>query len=138
MALVDINWNPSAKELRVFAVLQLVFFGIVAWLIQPRIAVAGVPTAILVAAATIAAVGFVKPTWLRGMYVVWMMAVFPIGFVVSHLLMAAVFYLVVTPIGLMMRMLGRDPMLRRIDRDAKTYWQTRTPTKGTRGYFRQF
>ncbi len=138
MALVDINWNPPRNELRVFAILQLVFFAIVAWLVHQRAAAAGPATAIVVASAVVAVVGLLKPTWLRVMYVVWMAIVFPIGFVVSHLLMAVVFYLVVTPIGLMMGSLGRDPMHRKFDRDAKTYWQPRKPPQGTRGYFRQF
>ena len=138
MALVDINWNPPPRDLRVFAVLQLIFFAIVAWLIQQRMATASLATTIVVGSVVVAVVGLIKPTWLRLMYVVWMAAVFPIGFVVSHLLMACVFYLVVTPIGLMMGLLGRDPMHRKLDRDAQTYWQARTPAKGTRGYFRQF
>jgi len=137
MALVDINWNPPPKELRVFAILQFVFFAVVTWLIHQRVA-AGWATALISLSVAIAVMGLVKPKWLRPVYVAWMAAVFPIGFVVSHVLMAAVFYLVVTPIGLMMRVMGRDPMHRKFDRDAKTYWQTRTPSKGTRGYFRQF
>ncbi len=138
MALVDINWNPSPKELRVFAVLQLIFFAIVAGLLQQRAAATGWATTIVVGAAIIALTGLIKPTWLRVMYVVWMAAVFPIGFVVSHVMMAIIFYLVVTPIGLIMRLVGYDPMHRKLDQDAKTYWQPRTPRRGNRGYFRQF
>jgi len=143
MALVDINWNPSPRELRVFAVLQLAFFSFVAWLVHQRLgasgwAVNGWAGAIFLGSAAAAAVGWFRPGWLRVMYVVWMAAVFPIGLVVSHVLMAAVFYLVVTPIGLIMAVLGRDPMQRKFDRDAKTYWQPRAQPKGKRGYFRQF
>ena len=138
MALVDINWNPPPKDLRVFALLQLIFFAVAAWLLQQRMETTGVAITLVAASTVIMVIGVIRPTWLRVMYVVWMAAVFPIGFVVSHLLMAAVFYLVVTPIGLMMRWLGRDPMHRKPDREATTYWQPRSPTKGTRGYFRQF
>jgi len=138
MALVDINWNPPPKDLRIFAVLQLIFFAFVAWLVHQRMAADGLAIALVAMSTGLAVLGLLQPTWLRVVYVVWMAAVFPIGFVVSHLLMAAVFYLVVTPIGLMMRWLGRDPMQRTIDREATTYWQPRPPAKGTRGYFRQF
>ena len=138
MALVDINWNPSPKELRVFAVLQLIFFAIVAGLLQQRWAATGWATTIVFGSVIVAVTGLFKPTWLRAMYVVWMAAVFPIGFVVSHVLMAIIFYLVITPIGLIMRLVGRDPMNRKPDQDAETYWQPRKPPQGTRGYFRQF
>ncbi|MDP6467537.1 MAG: SxtJ family membrane protein [Pirellulaceae bacterium] len=138
MALVDINWNPPPKELRVFAVLQLIFFAIIAGLLHQRMAATGWATTIVVGAAIVAVTGLFKPMWLRTMYVVWMAAVFPIGFVVSHILMAIVFFLVVMPIGLIMRLVGRDPMHRKLDHDAETYWHPRTPPQGTRGYFRQF
>ena len=51
-----------------------------------------------------------------------MCAAFPIGWVVSHALMAAIYYLVITPMAVAMRLLGRDPLDRRFDRDATTYW----------------
>jgi uncharacterized membrane protein len=138
MALVDINWHPSPKELRVFAVLQLIFFAIVAGLVQQRMAATGWAITIVVATAIVAIIGLIKPTWLHVMYVVWMAAVFPIGFVVSHIMMAIVFYLVLTPIGLIMKLVGRDPMQRKLDPQAKSYWQPRTARKRNRGYFRQF
>ncbi len=138
MALVDINWNPSRKDLRIFAVLLLIFFTIFGGVLYRQTATAGLAIAMFVTAAVVAGVGLIKPTWIRVIYVVWMAVGFPIGFVVSHLLMAGVFYLVVTPIGLIMRLVGRDPMQRAFDRDAKTYWQPRPTTKESQGYFRQF
>lgn len=138
MALVDINWNPPPKDLRIFAVLQLIFFAVVAAVTYQRTGAAGTATAIVAISAVVLVVGSLKPTWLRWVYVVWMAAVFPIGFVVSHVLMAAVFYLVVTPIGLIMRIMGRDPMHRKFDPEARTYWQPRKPPQGNRSYFRQF
>jgi hypothetical protein len=40
------------------------------------------------------------------------------------LLLGAFFYLVVLPAGLVMRLLGHDPMTRRLSPDAPTYWTT--------------
>ena len=56
----------------------------------------------------------------------------------THLLLAAVYFGVLTPIGLIMRLAGRDPMERRIDRAAPTYWVARRPVTDVRRYFRQF
>ena len=50
-----------------------------------------------------------------------MFAVFPIGWVVSHLLLGVVYFLVLTPIGLTLRALGRDPLERRFDQSASSY-----------------
>jgi hypothetical protein len=52
--------------------------------------------------------------------------------------MAAIFFLVITPIGLMMRACGRDPMQRRFDPAARSYWKRRSPDRDMRSYFRQF
>ena len=53
---------------------------------------------------------------------------YPIGWVVTHVVMALIFYLVVTPLGVIMRLCGRDPMERRwLDRRAKTYCGNRGP-----------
>ena len=67
-----------------------------------------------------------------------MCAAFPIGWTVSYLLLAAIFFLVLTPIGLVMRLFGRDPMLRALDRSAKTYWVPHNPGADPRRYFKQF
>ena len=67
-----------------------------------------------------------------------MTAIFPIGWVVSHLAMAAVYYVAVTPIGLVMRLVGRDPMERQLDRERATYWVERTRDGDADRYFRQF
>jgi hypothetical protein len=62
----------------------------------------------------------------------------PIGFAVGHVLLAAVWYGLFTPVGLIMRLLGRDPLCRRPDREAESYWRPRSPQRDVRRYFRQF
>ena len=138
MALVDINWNPSRKELRVFSLLLIGFGAIVAAVLYRRLE-SPTPSAVaLLVTCFIGLVGLVAPILVRPVYVVWMGLAFPIGWTVSHLMMLAVYYLVLTPIGLAMRLGGRDPMLRSLDREAKTYWLPRTPRKDLKSYFRQF
>ena len=81
---------------------------------------------------------FAFPGVRRWVFLGWMYAALPIGWAVSHLLLAIVFYLVITPIGLTMHLFRYDPMSRRIDRDAKTYWVRRDPESDMARYFRQF
>lgn len=138
MSIVEINWNPSRKELRVFAVLQLVFFSVVAAIVFRRtgsLAVAGALWAVSLAAA---AVGCWHPPWIRPFYVGWMAAVMPIGVVVSYAVLAIVWYLVITPVGLIMRLCGRDPMQRRWEPQAKTYWIPRPGAPPIDRYFRPY
>ncbi len=138
MAVVDIKWNPSRKELRVFAVLQVVFFAVIATVVYNKSGLTTLPTAIVSVSAVVGVIGFFVQPFMRAIYVVWMLAVWPIGLVVSHVVLAVVFYLVLTPIGIIMKLCGRDPMERKFDENASTYWIPRQQETGTRRYFRQF
>jgi hypothetical protein len=138
VALIDINWNPKRNDLRVFAGLQLVFFSFVAYVVATRFTATGLAGGLFATSVVIAVLGIVRPLALKPLCVAWMAAAFPIGWVVSHTLMAVVYYLLMTPVGLVMRLLGRDPMERKLDRNASTYWKRREPTKGSQRYFRQF
>ena len=62
----------------------------------------------------------------------------PIGWTVSHVVVSIVFYLVMTPIGLIMRMVGHDPMCRHLDPNASSYWMAYNPKADSARYFRQF
>ena len=48
--------------------------------------------------------------------------------IVSPLVMAALFYGVLTPIGLLLRMTGHDPLHRRMNPQAQSYWIVRRPS----------
>lgn len=138
MALIDLHWHPTPRELRVFSVLQLVFFSLVAWVLFRRTGSASIACALLVVSLVGLIVGLIAPRFMRPVFVGWMVAAFPIGWVVLHLVLAAMFYLLLTPIGLTLRLLGRDPMTRRWDRESGTYWTRRRRTDSPRRYFQQF
>jgi hypothetical protein len=137
MAVIEINWHPGPKQLRQFAaMLAIVFAGLGAWFLFRRgsaVLVAG-----LFAGAGIGLVGLIWSRPVRYVYLAWMAAAFPVGWLISHLLLAAIFYLVMTPVGLIMRLVGYDPMQRRFDRSAKSYWQPREPDGDTKRYFKQY
>ena len=99
------------------------------------------PSAALTAGVTLgvvagAAAGLV-PAFGRRLYLGWMACFRPVGWSVSFLLLGLVFYAILTPTGLVMRAVGRDPMERRIDRSAPTYWVRRKPVDDPRRYLRQ-
>jgi len=69
--------------------------------------------------------GLAAPKSLKQVYVGWMTAAFFLGLIVSTVLLTVFFYLVVTPIGLAARCLGKDFLERRWDAKARTYWVAR-------------
>jgi hypothetical protein len=85
-----------------------------------------------------AVLGMAVPAVGSALFRGWMAAGLPIGWTISHLILGVAYYLVLTPIGLLMRLLGHDPMSRRFDADAETYWEPHETPKQTSRYFRQF
>jgi hypothetical protein len=74
----------------------------------------------------------------KSIYVKWMYAALPLGWTFSHLVLGMVFFLVMTPISLILRVLGNDPMERAYDKSAATYWKPHQQAKDPARYFRQF
>jgi hypothetical protein len=137
VAVVEINKNPSRRDLWVFGVGLPVFAGIIAALRWRRGHTASAEVLCVLGLALLL-VFIAVPGARRHLYVGWMYAVFPIAFTVSHAVLAVLYFLVLTPVGLLMRLLGRDPMQRRFDRAAATYWTPHTPAADTERYFRQY
>ena len=84
--------------------------------------------------------GALIPRALKFVYIGWMSLAFILGFAVSATLLTLLFYLIVTPIGLISRLAGRDFLNRKFDRNAATYWikRDRSSSGQTRNYEQQF
>jgi hypothetical protein len=136
-----INWNPPVSQLRLFGGLWLpLFLGVLGGLWLWRHGESWLPISLgLWAAAVLSlAVGWLAPAWLRWVFVGMIVVTYPIGWVVSHVLLAIVFYGILTPLGLIMRLTGRDPLHRQFDRTANTYWTRWKPPANKARYFRQY
>ena len=117
--MLEIRWQPTRKDLRVFSALLIAFGGVVAAMLYRRIGNANLSWAIAGTGLVVGTLGCLWPSLARPVYVGWMIAVFPIGWTVSHLVLAAIYYFVFTPIGWLLRWSGRDAMQRRLDRVAQ-------------------
>ena len=71
--------------------------------------------------------GLLVPRALKGLHRVWMGLAFVLGWFVSRILLGVIFYGIITPIAVGMKLAGRDVLRERIDRGAKTYWLPRQP-----------
>ena len=71
--------------------------------------------------ALLATMAFAAPMSLNPVYRVWMRFGHFMGSIISRIILGLVFFLVVTPIGLMMRATGKDPMHRQLDPSASSY-----------------
>jgi uncharacterized membrane protein len=70
----------------------------------------------------LAVAAMVRPIWFRGYYRLSMRAGFGASRVMGLVVLMVVFWVVVTPLGLAMRLFVKDPLRLRRRKDAKTYW----------------
>ena len=82
---------------------------------------------LLLAAVVMAAVTVSRETWLTPLNRAWMSLGLLLGRVVNPLVLGVIFFGIFTPVGLAMRVWGRDAMARRFEPDMKSYWLKRDP-----------
>ncbi len=145
--MIDINLRPDVKTLRQFGFIALVgfaFLAAIAWyevlifafgLGEARPLVAGAFAAL---AGLSLLLSLVYPKANLPIYLGLTIVAFPIGFVLSYVIMGTLFYLMITPVGLIMKVLGRDPMMRGFEPELDTYWAPARSGRDKNSYFKQF
>ena len=121
---MEINWNPSIRQLRVFGLTSLAALPL-ATALWSR----GSLTAIGYAAAVggvLAVIALLRPRGLRPLFVAINVATWPLVMIVHDLILLVAFYGVMVPVGLIFRLIGRDALQLTIDRRATSYWQARS------------
>jgi len=135
--MIEINRNPSKRELAWFGLLCLGFFGLIGLSALHKTHSLHSAVVIWSVAAVGVAIYYAVPPLRRPIYLGWMYAAYPIGWVISHVLLAVAFFSVFAPIGILMRVISRDPLARKFDRSASTYWMPHDPGTDPDRYFRQ-
>jgi hypothetical protein len=139
MSLIEINWYPKSKELRNFAIIALIASFIIAFLLYEFKGFRIQWAAIIVAAGFgVFISSFVSLKLTRIIYLGLILVTFPIGWAISMILLTGFYFLLLMPLGLIFRLLGRDPLSRRFDPDTKSYWLTRRQTENLDRYFHQY
>ena len=135
--MIDIQWNPKQKQLRQFASIWFpAFCALVGWSIAQKTghwheveigwAVSGI----------ISIAGIVFPPLIRPVFVGLILLTYPIGWVVSHLLLGAIFFGVVAPIGLILRVMGHDSLSLKFPLN-RSMWKSPTGKTDPGSYLRQ-
>ena len=98
-----------------------------------------ISTVLLCAAVVILGITVFRLEWLRSFYKYWMKVAHFIGDVISTVVLSLLFYGVFTPMGIVLRLMGKDYLDRKLDATSKSYWTKREQTKFNRkSYHQQF
>lgn len=139
MPLMEVNWRPNSKQLRGFGIVAFVASGVISLALYLLKGLAIQWALIILAVGFIVFLSSLACFKLaRLIYVGLMVATLPIGFVASFILLAAFYFLLLTPLALVFRLIGRDPLHRKFDSTTNSYWVARRPPEGLDRYFQQF
>jgi type IV secretory pathway protease TraF len=128
--------TPTAADRKWFGAILLAFFALIGGVVSWRAGVSA-PAYALWGTGAVAALLYyaIRPLQVP-MYKGWMHLVSPIGWVVSHALLALIYFGILTPIAVCMRWFGRDQLERRFA-PHESYWSAHPSEVDPRRYFRQ-
>jgi di/tricarboxylate transporter len=136
-----LNFLPplsTHRTLRQFATAWLVFFSVFGAHQYFARGHHTVGIIVMSAAVIIGLLGLIQPSSIRWLFVTWMMAAFPIGWVLSQIMLALMFYGLLTPVALFFRLRGRDVLQRKSAPDRLSFWIPKQTPRDIRSYFRQY
>ena len=112
---------PDRKILRNFGLLIAAVIVLVFGVVLPWLRGSAFPLWPWLVAATLAALALIRPAALRPIYRVWMRFGHLMNWLVSRVTLFIVYYTIVVPMGIIMRLCGKDPMRRSWEHAATSY-----------------
>ena len=118
--------ETTPKMLRSFGLMMASVIVVLFGLLLPWIFESGYPTWPWIVAALFAAFGLVYPKALGPVYKIWMKFGHVMGWINTHIILGFVFYLIFAPLGLVMRLFGKDFLKRRYQPNEQSYRVSRS------------
>lgn len=118
--------STEQRKLRSFGTLLCAIFALIG--VWSRV-VHGEPVRLwaIAIAAILGLAALIEPSSLRLFYQVWMKFGQGLGWINNRILLGLVFYLVLTPIGLIRKLTARDPLNLRFEKDLESYRVEKKP-----------
>ena len=116
------NINTSNKDIKTFGItIGIVLFIIAVMLLSFNKEGYQILT---ITAVAFASLGLVMPVILKPIYLIWMVFAVILGWVMTTVILSVVFYFIMTPIGIITRLLGEDYLdLKKLN--VESYWNDR-------------
>ena len=139
----EVNWNPDTAARRTFAKSLVIGFPCLAillllagylagkgWQVSPSLKLGG-------CGAGAGVLFYLLPGIAKPFYLAWYALACCMGLVIGNLVLAVIFYVLVTGIGLAKRLFGRPALRMKPDPALKTYWLDAPSASNPRRYFSQ-
>jgi hypothetical protein len=137
--MIKLEWNPPRRQLSQFGWFSLFGFALVGGVAVWRFDAPWTVLWVLIGVgAAVFGASRIDPRLVRPVFVGLMLIAVPIGIVISFVLIAVIYYLMVTPFGLVFRALGKDPLSKRPDPTLPTYWHERGEPRPAASYLRLY
>ncbi|MBT8386737.1 MAG: hypothetical protein KJO12_04945, partial [Ignavibacteria bacterium] len=69
--------------------------------------------------------GIILPNLLKPLNKVWMTLAIILGWFISRVILFILYFLIITPIGFFLKIIGKDFLHRKIDKNSQSYWEIR-------------
>ena len=138
MTLLHIEKDPPALVMRLMGLFFALFFGVIGALAAFKFDSWRTATWLWATGGVLAVGYYAIPPLRRPLYLGWVYALAPVGWLILHAIMVLIYYGVLTPVGLLMRLFGNDPLARRFERGQRSYWVERSDSHTLEEYFRQY
>jgi hypothetical protein len=129
-------WYPDDRQLRQFSIAALIGFPFVAFICNWRFGWTDGAYWIAALGPIICVLGLAIPGAVYPLYTLLMAITMPIGWLFSNVLLRIIFYVILTPLGLVFKMMGRDPLVLKKPQ-AATYWVKHDQRSDALSYYRQ-
>ena len=132
---VDTSDRREQRKFGIVMGVAVVVLGLARWALHRG----GPPMALFYVAGVLLALGLLAPIVLRPFMVVWYKFALALNWVMTGVLLTLAFVLMITPVRLIIRLFGDDPLNRAWDPEAVTYWEDPDDQPADlRSYFNQF
>ncbi|MGB0599804.1 MAG: hypothetical protein ACPGLY_24230 [Rubripirellula sp.] len=134
MSVIQVNLCPTDRQLRQFGLACLVALPAIGW----GLSLSGTKVMTLaMIGILLLIIGLIAPRMLKPVFLLLSLVASPIGMILGELSMLVIYFAIVFPIGLLLRMLHRVPLELNFDRDQESYWTSKECAKDVTNYYRQ-
>lgn len=137
MPMAEEDPRPTRSEARSFGLLLAAVFVLLGGVVGWQLASLRVFAVMGGIGGALAALYYAIPPLRVPLFRGWRALTMPLGRVISTTILAAVYFLALTPLAWLLRIFRRDPLRQRLDPSAESYWDAYDPGGDLDRYFRQ-